>query len=287
MAWFYPCLCHKGGSMSDEDGSPTCDICGAVITGGQQKHMLENGDMCCAACWREFGSAAEESPAWTHTRHMSEAASGESTTLCPDCGGTVSVRAPTCPHCGAPLQQVIKQRRQPTRPTQSTNTLASASFACALVGLLLCGGLLGPVALILGMVAVRQIRERPHEKGEGLATAGAVIGLVETLLAVILIWYFWGNVMFFLGSSPTPTQSNLMEQIHEEAKQEKHRIERDVAADAVRQYEIAKRSGNAIDAYVYAGIVAAAYLQANDEENYERWKEIERQEGIRAGMPDY
>jgi len=34
--------------------SPTCDICGAVITSGQEKHTLENGGRCCAACWRDF-----------------------------------------------------------------------------------------------------------------------------------------------------------------------------------------------------------------------------------------
>jgi len=78
-----------------------------------------------------------------------------------------------------------------------------------------------------------------------------------------------------------------MEQLHEQAQQEMRRIERDVAADFVRQYEIAKRSGNAMDAYVHAGIVAAAYLQAKDEANYQKWKAIERAEAIRAGVPQY
>jgi hypothetical protein len=61
-------------------------------------------------------------------------------------------------------------------------------------------------------------------------------------------------------------------------------IERRVAADAVKQYEIAKRNGNPIDAYVHAGMVAAAYLQAKDEENYKKWKAIESAEARRAGM---
>lgn len=57
-----------------------------------------------------------------------------------------------------------------------------------------------------------------------------------------------------------------------------------VSADAEQQYYIAKRNGSKIDAYVHAGFVAATYLQANDEANYKKWKEIERQDGIRAGM---
>jgi hypothetical protein len=36
-------------------------------------------------------------------------------------------------------------------------------------------------------------------------------------------------------------------------------LEDQVAGDAIKQYEIAKRSGNQVDAYVHAGIVAAAY----------------------------
>ena len=60
------------------------------------------------------------------------------------------------------------------------------------------------------------------------------------------------------------------------------RLESDVAADAVKQYEIVKRSGSAMDAYVHAGIVAAAYLQAKDEANYQKWQAIERQEKTRA-----
>jgi hypothetical protein len=65
---------------------------------------------------------------------------------------------------------------------------------------------------------------------------------------------------------------------------EMQRIENNVAEDAVKQYEIAKKNGSAIDAYVQAGVVSAAYLQANDEENYKKWKEIEAQEAKLAGF---
>jgi hypothetical protein len=52
-------------------------------------------------------------------------------------------------------------------------------------------------------------------------------------------------------------------------------IENKVADDAVQQYEIAKRQGDKIQTYTQAGMVAAAYLQAKDEANYNKWKAIE------------
>jgi hypothetical protein len=44
----------------------------------------------------------------------------------------------------------------------------------------------------------------------------------------------------------------------------------------VQEYEIANRHGSKIDICVHAGLVAAAYLQAKDESNYQRWKSVER-----------
>ncbi len=58
-----------------------------------------------------------------------------------------------------------------------------------------------------------------------------------------------------------------------------------VAADAVEQYEIAKRHGSPPDIYVHAGLVAAAYLQAKDEANYQKWRQIQDDDGRRAGLP--
>lgn len=58
-----------------------------------------------------------------------------------------------------------------------------------------------------------------------------------------------------------------------------------VANDAVDQYQIAKRSGTATDRCVHAGMVAAAYLQAKDEENYRVWKRTESTDCRSAGVP--
>ncbi|WP_422104638.1 hypothetical protein [Winogradskyella sp.] len=65
--------------------------------------------------------------------------------------------------------------------------------------------------------------------------------------------------------------------LEEKARNELDKIELQVALDAEKQYEIAKNSGSDMDAYVQAGFVAAAYLEANDEVNYRKWKKIETQ----------
>lgn len=66
---------------------------------------------------------------------------------------------------------------------------------------------------------------------------------------------------------------------------EMKRIEKQVADDQVKQYDIAKRSGDKIQACVQAGIVKAAFLQAKDEGNYKKWMATEKADCAAAGMP--
>ena len=62
-------------------------------------------------------------------------------------------------------------------------------------------------------------------------------------------------------------------------------IEKQVVADAVRQYQIAERQGDRMQICVQAGMVAAAFLQAKDESNYQTWKDTERRRCAAAGLP--
>ncbi len=86
------------------------------------------------------------------------------------------------------------------------------------------------------------------------------------IIGLIFIWFFFGGGL------------------EEQAMKEVDKIENQVAADAVKQYEIAKKNGSAMDAYLQASMVAAAFLQANDEENYKKWKKIEEEEAKNAGV---
>ncbi len=94
------------------------------------------------------------------------------------------------------------------------------------------------------------------------------VGALLTLVVIgVGVWFYFGGGL------------------EKQAQKDMGRIEQQVAEDAVKQYDIAKRSGSAMDAYVHASLVAAAYLQAKDEPNFQKWKKIETEEARRAGMP--
>ena len=79
------------------------------------------------------------------------------------------------------------------------------------------------------------------------------------------------------------------EQKQNEALQKRSQrpVEYKVADDAVKEYEIAARQGDRMQMYVQAGLCAAAFLQAQDEPNYRKWKDIERKIGDQIRMPHY
>lgn len=91
-------------------------------------------------------------------------------------------------------------------------------------------------------------------------------GLISTIIVIGLVAYFYGGGIEY------------------QAEQELQRIENKVAQDLEEQYKIAKNNGSAMDTYVAASQVVAAYLQANDEANYKKWKEIETEEAKKVGI---
>ncbi len=62
-------------------------------------------------------------------------------------------------------------------------------------------------------------------------------------------------------------------------------IKNKVAQDAVTQYNIAAQGGSPMDRCVQAGMVAAAYLQAQDQTSYDTWKATEKADCRAAGVP--
>lgn len=62
------------------------------------------------------------------------------------------------------------------------------------------------------------------------------------------------------------------------------KVHNKVADDMVAQYEIAKKQGDAMQTCVQAGMVSAAYLQAQDEAKYNEWKAIEKTDCKAAGI---
>ena len=83
-----------------------------------------------------------------------------------------------------------------------------------------------------------------------------------------------GLAVYFLGGPSAPTRRVDMSDIYQQ-----------VSSDAKAQYMIAKRQGDAIPVCAHAGLVAAAYLQAQDESSYRQWKSIESDDCAKAGAP--
>lgn len=102
-------------------------------------------------------------------------------------------------------------------------------------------------------------------------TAGIAI-LMAILIIGGCVWML-NNRVQSVGMPPLPKLDTFEFQVRQK-----------VINDMLEQYAIAKRRGTAIDAYVHAGLVAASYLQAHNEPEYRRWKQIEAEEGVRAGI---
>jgi hypothetical protein len=70
-------------------------------------------------------------------------------------------------------------------PVQQNNGLATASMVLGILG---CLPLASIVAIVLGFVARSQIRRsNGTQKGEGMATAGIVLGFVWVVIGILLV----------------------------------------------------------------------------------------------------
>ncbi|MDZ7733745.1 MAG: DUF4190 domain-containing protein [Acidimicrobiia bacterium] len=91
----------------------------------------------------------------------------------------------------------------PPQPTRRTNTLAVISFVLGLVGLTGFCLLTGIPALILGYKATAASSgdAAGAEDGEGLATAGIVLGWISTVVSVLIIAFFVAMMAFGIAVS--------------------------------------------------------------------------------------
>jgi hypothetical protein len=71
---------------------------------------------------------------------------------------------------------------------------AIGALVCAILGLLVCGIILEPVAIGLGIAARKSIRESSGRlKGDGMATAAIVIGIIGLVLSVVMFFVLLAN----------------------------------------------------------------------------------------------
>jgi hypothetical protein len=64
---------------------------------------------------------------------------------------------------------------------------AVASLVCGIISLFILGPILGIVAIVLGVLARKEIAADPSLDGAGLALAGIITGAIGAVLAIVLI----------------------------------------------------------------------------------------------------
>jgi hypothetical protein len=102
--------------------------------------------------------------------------------FCRACGEPLA-GARFCPRCGAPAVAGH-------HASEGTSGNAIASLVLGIAGLVIFPLVPSILAIVLGRSAKRDIRQRPGLEGEGLATAGIVLGWVGVALialAVVLV----------------------------------------------------------------------------------------------------
>ena len=69
-------------------------------------------------------------------------------------------------------------------------------FVLGILGQVLCGPILGPIAWIMGQMDMNEIRSgRMNPEGEGLTNAGRICGIIATILSIVGL-VIWGSLFF-------------------------------------------------------------------------------------------
>lgn len=105
----------------------------------------------------------------------------------------------------------------------------------------------------------------PEAKPKTDGSAPPIVNTIVMVSVLVVVWSFWPKDK--KPESVQPVPKPFMEQVRDK-----------VATDAVREYGIAKRQGDPIQICVQAGMVAAAYLQAQDEKKYREWKQTQERD---------
>lgn len=77
--------------------------------------------------------------------------------------------------------------KQSTGPKRTSGT-AKCSLACGIIGLIVFGIILGPIAIFTAISAKKEIQSNPDQvDGKCLANAGMTLGIIDIVVAIIFI----------------------------------------------------------------------------------------------------
>lgn len=122
---------------------------------------------------------------------------------CKFCGKIINEGDKFCQGCGAKIENEVVQStvnnniynnttvnpqyNQTNNNAGKTNPSAIVGFVSSLIGLFLAGIIMGVLAICLGVSAKKHIAIFENEKGEGLAIAAIVIGIIDIVGAILAI----------------------------------------------------------------------------------------------------
>jgi hypothetical protein len=122
---------------------------------------------------------------------------------CTNCGAQNPDESSFCSKCGnrlTPQQSMTQQPQATAVPARKTNGLAIAALILGIAGFLPPFAICSIPAIIMGVIALNQIKKEPAFEGKGMALAGIICGSIVLFLWICLI-IFW--VVVAITSSST------------------------------------------------------------------------------------
>ncbi|MBP7089188.1 MAG: DUF4190 domain-containing protein [Candidatus Omnitrophica bacterium] len=107
--------------------------------------------------------------------------------FCQKCGANIDNEAIVCVKCGVPTKKEVEKDSGEEKITRIILPVGRSGYAIAAGYLALFSVLLipAPLALLFGILAVRDIKKNPKKHGMGRAIFGIVMGGVFTALLVL------------------------------------------------------------------------------------------------------
>ena len=119
--------------------------------------------------------------------------SGNLLMYCPKCGTQNDDNAFRCVNCREIIQQVpVRPRPVPIEDNEAIRMIipidrSGLAIAAGYLGLVSVIYFFAPIALVLGILAIRDIKKHPDKHGMGRAVFGIVMGAIFTVVLLIFI----------------------------------------------------------------------------------------------------